>query len=61
MYGLSLIASLLCASATRRLASATLRTRSSEMAGVPGLEEAGAEEDAGVGPLEMTAGEGVEL
>ena len=59
IYGLSLIASLLCASATRRLASATLRTRSSEMAGVPALDTV--EDVAGVGPLEMTAGEGVEL
>lgn len=55
MYGLSLMASLLCASATRRFASATLRMRSSEMAGVPAPEP-----DAGVGPLEML-GEGVLL
>ena len=54
MYGLSFIASLLWASATRRLASATRRTRSSVTVGVPG-PEAGV---AGVGPLE-TVGDGV--
>lgn len=53
IYGLSLIASLLCASATRRLASATRRARSS---GVP-EPDAGV---AGVGPLD-TVGDGVTL
>ena len=54
MYGLSLTASLICASATRRLASATRRTRSSgRAAGV-------ADPEAGVGPLE-TVGDGLAL
>lgn len=56
MYGLSLTASLLCASATRRLASATFRIRSSDTVGVPD-PEAGV---AGVGPLD-TDGEGLSL
>jgi len=46
MYGLSLTANLLCASATRRLASATLRARSSFadgelLVGVAGEDELG--------------------
>jgi hypothetical protein len=40
MYGLSLTASLLCASATRRFASATLRARSSAGAGEPDCDGA---------------------
>jgi hypothetical protein len=38
MYGLSLTANLVCASATRRFASATRRAKSSGVAGVPGPE-----------------------
>jgi len=38
MYGLSLMASLLCASATRRFASATLRAMSSFIEGDAGVE-----------------------
>lgn len=48
MYGLSLTASLLCASATRRLASDTRRAISSD-AGNPGAGEP----VAGVGPLDI--------
>lgn len=56
MYGLSLTASLLCASATRRFASATLLARSSCVEGVPGAGDAAAVVE-GVGPLE-TVGDG---
>lgn len=37
IYGLSLTASFVCASATRRLASATRRDKSSDTPGVPGV------------------------
>ena len=48
MYGLSFTASLLCASATRRFASAIRRAISSVMGG-EGLAAAEPEADAGVG------------
>lgn len=64
MYGLSLIASLVCASATRFLASATLRARSSgRPAGVPAPEpEGGVMPGVGFGVepgVEEEAGEGM--
>lgn len=43
MYGLSFTANLVCASATRRFASATRRDKSSDVAGVPGPEGAAAD------------------
>lgn len=54
MYGLSFTASLLCASATRRLASDTRRAISSVTIREPGAGDP----VAGVGPLDMV-GEGV--
>ena len=61
MYGLSLTANLVCASATRRFASATRRDKSSDVAGVPGPEGAAADavrletDEEGVGTVGIAA------